>query len=315
MKRIILAIGALLSAAALSAATLAPIQLLNPAGSTAGMGIVSTGPSTAPAWGFVSATSLAPIAANRFIGNATSGTAAPTAFPMPSCSTSTSALQYTTNTGFTCFTGSAPLASPALTGTPTAPTAAAGTNTTQVATTQFVRTEFAAPPAIGNTTPGTGAFTNLSATGTLTPSQTNGIAGTTTNNNANAGAWGEYQTAQALAVATPTDVVFNAVSISLGAGDWDVTGVIGTNPAGTTTTSYALVGISTTSAAFQILSAGFLNYSQHPASVAAGGKVNGIAPVTRISLASTTTVYLIAQVGYGVSTLTTNGFIRARRVR
>lgn len=35
----------------------------------------------------------------------------------------------------------APLASPALTGTPTAPTPAAGTNTTQIATTAFVRTE------------------------------------------------------------------------------------------------------------------------------------------------------------------------------
>lgn len=33
----------------------------------------------------------------------------------------------------------APLASPALTGTPTAPTAAPGTNTTQIATTAFVR--------------------------------------------------------------------------------------------------------------------------------------------------------------------------------
>ncbi len=37
----------------------------------------------------------------------------------------------------------APLASPALTGTPTAPTAAAATNTTQIATTAFVRTEVA----------------------------------------------------------------------------------------------------------------------------------------------------------------------------
>ena len=37
----------------------------------------------------------------------------------------------------------APLASPALTGTPTAPTAAAATNTTQIATTEFVRTEVA----------------------------------------------------------------------------------------------------------------------------------------------------------------------------
>lgn len=37
----------------------------------------------------------------------------------------------------------APLASPALTGTPTAPTATAGTNTTQVATTAFVTTAVA----------------------------------------------------------------------------------------------------------------------------------------------------------------------------
>jgi hypothetical protein len=41
----------------------------------------------------------------------------------------------------------APLASPALTGTPTAPTATAGTNTTQVATTAFVNTEIAADVA------------------------------------------------------------------------------------------------------------------------------------------------------------------------
>lgn len=41
----------------------------------------------------------------------------------------------------------APLASPALTGAPTAPTAAAGTNTTQLATTAFVQTEIAADMA------------------------------------------------------------------------------------------------------------------------------------------------------------------------
>ena len=38
------------------------------------------------------------------------------------------------------LSGYAPLASPALTGTPTAPTAAEGTNTTQIATTAFVKT-------------------------------------------------------------------------------------------------------------------------------------------------------------------------------
>ncbi len=40
-------------------------------------------------------------------------------------------------------TGAAPLASPALTGTPTGPTASAGTNTTQLATTAFVETAVA----------------------------------------------------------------------------------------------------------------------------------------------------------------------------
>ena len=49
----------------------------------------------------------------------------------------------------------APLASPALTGTPTAPTATAGTNTTQVATTAFVNAEIAADvPAASDTVAG-----------------------------------------------------------------------------------------------------------------------------------------------------------------
>lgn len=43
-----------------------------------------------------------------------------------------------TDVPVTGFAGKAPLASPALTGTPTAPTAAAGTSTTQLATTEFV---------------------------------------------------------------------------------------------------------------------------------------------------------------------------------
>lgn len=46
----------------------------------------------------------------------------------------------------------APLASPALTGTPTAPTATAGTNTTQLATTAFVRAEVTALVAAAPTT-------------------------------------------------------------------------------------------------------------------------------------------------------------------
>lgn len=49
-----------------------------------------------------------------------------------------------TNLGLVIGTNVAPVASPALTGTPTAPTATAGTNTTQIATTAFVSTAVAA---------------------------------------------------------------------------------------------------------------------------------------------------------------------------
>lgn len=45
--------------------------------------------------------------------------------------------------------GFAPLASPAFTGVPTAPTAAAGTDTTQLATTAFVKAAVAASPSVG----------------------------------------------------------------------------------------------------------------------------------------------------------------------
>lgn len=49
-----------------------------------------------------------------------------------------------TNLGLVIGTDVAPVVSPALTGTPTAPTATAGTNTTQIATTAFVSTAIAA---------------------------------------------------------------------------------------------------------------------------------------------------------------------------
>lgn len=53
--------------------------------------------------------------------------------------------------------GKAPLSSPALTGTPTAPTAAAGTNDTQIATTAFVQTAAGGSSAAIPTTSGTSA--------------------------------------------------------------------------------------------------------------------------------------------------------------
>lgn len=245
MKRLIASLAAALVALSASAATLSPVQLLNPAGSSSGQAIISTGSSTAPTWGSVSSGSLGPQAANTVIANATGSSASPTAFAMPSCSATGNVLNWTTSTGFTCGTGYAllnaplftggigvagglavssggasiaagglsvvgtvsgtgfsnylasppaiggsaaaagafttlsasstvsgagftsllspyaPLASPALTGTPTAPTQGAGSNSTAVATTAFVQTSYAAPPALGSTTPAAVSATAL----------------------------------------------------------------------------------------------------------------------------------------------------------
>jgi hypothetical protein len=94
---------------------------------------------TFTASGKVGLASLATQAANTVVANVTGSSASPTAVAMPSCSASGNALNYTSGTGWSCATGFALLASPALTGTPTAPTATAGTNTTQIATTAFVQ--------------------------------------------------------------------------------------------------------------------------------------------------------------------------------
>jgi len=164
---------------------------------------------------------------------------------------------------------------------------------------------------IGGTTPGTGAFTTITASSTITPSQTAGIVGTTTNNNANAGSVGEYSTNSAGPFGVSNGASANIVSISLGAGDWDVQAVIATAPAGTTVTSQVIVGVSTTSVTLGALG----TYS----SVAPGnnaGIPNTLAtPVVRLSLSGSTTVFGILNTNFTVSTMNASGFIRARRVR
>lgn len=273
MKKYLAAISLLAASLTAPATTLNPVQLLNPAGSTAGQVIVSTGASTAPAWGTVTAGILSPVAANTVVANVTSGTASPTAFAMPSCSTSTSAIQYTTNTGFTCFTGLAPLASPAFTGTVT--TAA------------------------------------LTTTGAFTPSQTAGIVGTTTNNSANAGSVGEYVTATGSGVSMTTGTATNITSISLSAGDWDVSGLINYQPTGGATPSQLQASVSTSSAAI----AGDPDRGISTLSFPANNGQTLWAPTQRIGISSTTTVYLVGIIAFTSGTTTASGRIRARRVR
>lgn len=148
--------------------------------------------------GVASVTGTAPIASS---GGTT---------PAISCATCTTAAATTTSgdviTGAgghavqdsgTLLASLAPLASPVLTGTPSAPTAALSTSTTQLATTAFVQNQFASPGPIGGTTPSTGSFTTVTASagGSATPSFASGTVGfyafsntfTMVANNTNAG--------------------------------------------------------------------------------------------------------------------------------
>jgi hypothetical protein len=285
MKRLLTGALALILSIAASATTLNPIQLLNPAGSSAGQAIVSTGASTTPAWSNVAATALAAQAANTVVANGTGSSASPTAYAMPSCSGNTSALTWLSGTGFGCNSGI------------NAATLGGAT--------------FASPGAIGLTTPAAGKFTTLQATSTITPSSTAGIVGTATNDNANAGSVGEYVTNSTSGTSLATNTSANCTSVSLTAGDWDVSGSVQYNPAGSTNMSGLNSGISTTSATLGALGTS----NAIGATLTTGiGQIQST-PVVRISLSGTTTVFLIGNASFGTSTMTCNGFIRGRRVR
>lgn len=302
MKRLIALLA--LSSSVAFGATLNPVQLLNPTGSTAGQTIVSTGASTAPGWASVPLTGLSSQAANTVVANFTGSAAAPVAFAMPSCSGSANALQYTSGTGITCGTNYALLSSPAFNGTPTAPTASAATNNTQIATTAFAN---AVVTGGGNP----GSFTTLAASGAFTPSQTAGIVGTTTNNNANAGSVGEYAAANTAGNSITNNTAANCTSVSLTAGDWDVSGTISFTGASNTSVAALEASISSTSATLSGL--GGTNAYLLPFTASSTTIIS--TPVVRQSLSATTTIYLVSQQAFTGGTMTCSGFIRARRVR
>jgi len=156
-----------------------------------------------------------------------------------------------------------------------------------------------------------------SATSLVFSPTTNGIIGTTTNDNAPTGTVGEYIESDILsgsAVSLSTGVSANLTSISLTAGDWDVGGGIVFNAGGTTTISQLVASTNTTSATL-------------PTSPGKGSTFNMVLPFTtgnsqviplgtrRYSLSGTTTVFAVAQAVFGVSTMSVFGILWARRRR
>jgi hypothetical protein len=172
------------------------------------------------------------------------------------------------------------------------------------------------------TVSGTGTVTSVTCFGTAITSAgtcitTGQIPGTATNDNSSAGNVGEFISSTVLvgsAVAAPVTAAFNVTSISLTAGDWDVWGSIATNPAASTLQISITGWISTASATIPTIPNGGA-YAQLTTNFAVGdGQVLPVGKI-RISLASTTTVFLSAFLNFNTSTNAAYGFIGARRVR
>ncbi len=139
--------------------------------------------------------------------------------------------------------------------------------------------------------------------------------GTATNDNAPAGDVGEYiMSATGSSISLSTGTTANVTSISLTSGDWDVTGAVDYTFGATTSVTDLIGGVSTTSATLGAQD----TFTNHPLAASVPTAAFDAAyplPVVRISLASTTTVYLVAQGTFTISTLKAYGTIRARRMR
>ena len=166
----------------------------------------------------------------------------------------------------------------------------------------------------GATVSGAISGTTISASSTITPSQTSGIVGTTTNNNANAGSVGEFVSAvlaSGSAISLTNVTPANVVSVSLTAGDWDCQGQVShTMSVGG---SFVVANITTTTASVtNSNNGGYAAYQTNAATVLAYTLNTGR---LRLSLASTTTVFLVAESSFGSGTSTAYGFLSCRRVR
>lgn len=141
------------------------------------------------------------------------------------------------------------------------------------------------------------------------------IPGTSTNDAAAAGKVGEVisSTVAVSAVSLSTGTPANITSISLTAGDWDVYGLIDFHPNVLTTASYLQGGISQTSATLGAQD----TIASDPFAIAAGLGIDPglVAPPQRISVSTTTVVYLVAKAGFATNTLTGGGTLWARRAR
>jgi hypothetical protein len=143
------------------------------------------------------------------------------------------------------------------------------------------------------------------------------IPGTTTNDSATAGNIGEFVSSSIVsgsAVTLTTATPANITSVSLTAGDWDCSaGAVRTFGA-TTSVTILKTSLNTTTAADGSLATGTMVQRSTPAQVPVTDFAQAIGPV-RFSLSAASSMFLVADDTFTVSTNKGYGFLRCRRAR
>jgi hypothetical protein len=177
---------------------------------------------------------------------------------------------------------------------------------------------------VGKATTDTFSNKTFNSTGAGNTLQVSGVTvsagqypGEPTTGSATAGNVGEYTESvvlQASAEALGTNTGNDIVQITLGAGDWDVSGSIGFIPAASTSITL-LHGSWSTSADTTNTTIG--RYFQHSQAATVPGAVpySYALPTYRFSLSGSTTIRLVALATFTVAGLSAFGIIRARRAR
>lgn len=126
----------------------------------------------------------------------------------------------------------------------------------------------------------------------------------------------------ATSASSGTTLNVTSAALALTAGDWDVDCSIGFNPAGTTSVTFLVAGISTTSATLPAAdttavpdATGQVRSQLSSAASVDGSDITLSTITSRVSLSTPTSYFLVAQATFSISTLTVYGSIRARRVR
>jgi hypothetical protein len=182
--------------------------------------------------------------------------------------------------------------------------AGSGPTTLTNATGQLLAAAAASPTGSGNWV--------LATSPTIT---TPNIVGTATNNNASAGSVGEYvEGTAAIGSVSLTSITAKTItSISLTAGDWDVSVIGYFSPDGTTKVREVAVSLSSVNNTLNITPGRFTD--DHKQDLTYSTAISHAIPKYRFSLSGTTTVYLVMYADFNTSTMTAGGYISARRVR